>query len=223
MSAVLLDIEGTVSDKRFVTQTLFPFARERIADFVALHQLQPEVAAAIALMREKLGQRDASVDDIGHALVRWIDEDRKEEPLKTLQGLIWAQGYASGALISHIYADVPPALERWKRAGKRLAIFSSGSIGAQKLLFAHTSVGDLTPYFSGYFDLSTGPKMEAASYLTIAKALDHLPRDVTFYSDATREVEAALAAGMQSILVERDGPIAGAPDLKRITDFAGQQ
>lgn len=222
MSAILLDIEGTVSDKRFVTQKLFPFARERIAEFILQHQREPQVASALALMREKLGRKSASIEEIGHALERWIDEDRKEEPLKTLQELVRAQGYASGALVSHIYADVPPALERWKRAGKRIAIFSSGSIAAQKLLFSHTEMGDLTPYFSAYFDLSTGPKMEASSYVKIAKALDHASKDVRFYSDIVKEVEAALAAGMAAVLVERDGPVAGGEGLKRIPNFASE-
>ena len=222
MSAILLDIEGTVSDKRFVTEHLFPFARERITAFIAERRGEPEMGLVIGLMRQKLGRRDANLDDIGAELERWIDEDRKEEPLKTLQGFIWAEGYESGALISHIYEDVPPAIERWERAGKRIAIFSSGSIGAQKLLFAHTAKGDLTPYLSGHFDLSTGPKMEAASYMKIAKSLDLLPGEIHFYSDAPREVEAAVAAGMAATLVERDGPVSGYPDLRRITTFAGE-
>ena len=222
MSAILLDIEGTVSDKKFVTQVLFPFARERIKAFIRTHAEEPEVANALRLMREKLGHRAASTEDIGRALERWIDEDRKEEPLKSLQGLIWAEGYASGTLVSHIYPDVPPALERWKRAGKAIAIFSSGSVAAQKLFFAHTEKGDLTPFFSSYFDLSTGPKFEAASYTKIAKALDHPPKEVRFYSDVVREIDAALAAGMAAVLVERDGPVESSGAFRRIGDFTGE-
>src|SRR5262245_7711371 len=124
MSAILLDIEGTVSDKPFVTETLFPFARERIARFVSERRGEPEMGLVLGLRRQKLGRRDATIEEIGAELERWIDQDRKEEPLKTLQGFIWAEGYDSGALISHIYDDVPAALERWKQAGKRLAIFS---------------------------------------------------------------------------------------------------
>ncbi|MFZ1992412.1 MAG: acireductone synthase [Alphaproteobacteria bacterium] len=222
MGAILLDIEGTVSDKRFVAETLFPFARKRIKAFMRDHARDGEVAAAASLMRAKMGRPDAGPDEIGAELEHWIDADKKEEPLKSLQGLIWKEGYDSGELVSHIYADVPPALERWRKAGKRIAIFSSGSVGAQKLLFAHTSIGDLTPYFSGYFDLSTGPKFEAASYVKIAKALDHQPSDIHFYSDAPREVEAALAAGLVATLVERDGPIEASPSFRRIQDFTGE-
>ena len=222
MTAILLDIEGTVSDKRFVAETLFPFARKRIKAFVRDHASDGAVAAALSLMRAKVGRAEASAEEIGTELERWIDQDKKEEPLKSLQGLIWKEGYDSGELVSHIYADVSAALERWRKAGKRIAIFSSGSVGAQKLLFSHTALGDLTPFFSGYFDLSTGPKFEAASYVKIAKALDHPPSDVRFYSDAPREVEAALAAGMIATLVERDGPIAANAAFRRIQDFTSE-
>lgn len=222
MGAILLDIEGTVSDKRFVAETLFPYARARIKAFMQAHARDGDVAAAMSLMRAKLGRTDASAEEIGAELERWIDQDKKEEPLKSLQGLIWKQGYDSGELISHFYADVPPALERWKKAGKRIAIFSSGSVAAQKLLFAHTSIGDLTPYFSGYFDLSTGPKFEAGSYAKIAKALDQSSADIHFYSDAPREVEAALAADMAATLVERDGPTKASSTFRRIQDFTGE-
>ena len=222
MSAVLLDIEGTVSDKRFVAETLFPFARKRIKAFMREHGRDGEVAAAASLMRAKLGRMDAGPEEVGAELERWIDEDRKEEPLKSLQALIWKEGYDSGELVSHIYADVPPALERWRAAGKRIAIFSSGSVGAQKLLFRHTSLGDLTPFFSGYFDLSTGPKFDAASYAKIAQAMNHQPADIHFYSDAPREVEGALAAGMKATLVERDGPIAAPSTFRRVQNFTGE-
>jgi enolase-phosphatase E1 len=219
MKAILLDIEGTVSDKRFVHETLFPFARARMGEFLAAHEHEPEVAKALGMMREKLKQPQAPVTAVAAELARWIDEDRKEEPLKTLQGLIWREGYQSGELVSHIYPDVPPALARWRKAGLRLAIFSSGSVAAQQLLFAHTSAGDLTPHLSDYFDLSTGPKHESASYTRIAKSLDCPPSDVRFYTDAPKEVAAAIEAGMDAVLVERDGPIDAPQRWRRIQDF----
>lgn len=220
MKWILLDIEGTVSDKRFVHETLFPFARTRMGTFLATHEREAEVAEALATMRAKLNRPGAGVAEIASELVCWIDEDRKEEPLKSLQGLIWREGYRSGALLSHIYPDVPPAFARWTKGGVRLAIFSSGSVAAQRLLFAHTSAGDLTPQLSAYFDLSTGPKHEAASYARIAKSLDCNPKDVRFYTDVPKEVSAALAAGLDAVLVERDGPIEAPKDWRRIQDFA---
>jgi enolase-phosphatase E1 len=222
MSAILLDIEGTVSDKRFVAELLFPFARKRIRDFIYTHANEPDVVAAMRMMIAKLGKRDASLQELATELERWIDEDRKEEPLKTLQGLIWKEGYDSGALISDIYPDVPAALQRWRDVGKRIAVFSSGSVAAQKLLFGHTDKGDLTPFLDAYFDLSTGPKFEPGSYAKIARALDLPPADICFYSDVPREVDAALTAGMAGVLVERDGPIEAQGTLRRIQSFAGE-
>lgn len=224
MKWVLLDIEGTVSDKRFVHETLFPFARARMATFLAAHGREADaaVADALAAMRAKLNRPNASIAEIAAELVRWIDEDRKEEPLKTLQGLIWREGYGSGTLVSHIYPDVPPAFSRWCDKGLCLAIFSSGSIAAQKLLFAHTAAGDLTPQLSAYFDLSTGPKFEAASYVRIAKTLDCPPAEMRFYSDAPKEIAAAREARIDAVLVERDGPIEAPRDWRRIQDFTGE-
>lgn len=43
-----------------------------------------------------------------------------------------------------VYEDVPPALERWTRAGKKVYIYSSGSVEAQVLLFKYSEAGDLT-------------------------------------------------------------------------------
>jgi enolase-phosphatase E1 len=223
MKAILLDIEGTVTDKRFVTETLFPFAREALGAFLAAQENEPDVANAIALMRQKLSRPGATREEISAELIRWIDEDRKEEPLKTLQGLIWRAGFERGELVAHLYPDVAPAFERWRAAGLTLAIFSSGSVAAQKLLFAHTVAGDLTSCLAAYFDLATGPKHEAMSYARIAKALDLQPVEIRFYTDAPKEVAAALEAGLEAVFVERDGRVEAPPAWRRITDFTGEQ
>jgi enolase-phosphatase E1 len=71
---------------------------------------------------------------IVETLQGWIDQDRKHTALKALQGLIWEAGYRDGDFTAPLYPDVAPAL----RAGTRrhpLAVYSSGSVPAQKLLF----------------------------------------------------------------------------------------
>jgi enolase-phosphatase E1 len=222
MKAILLDIEGTVSAKRFVHHTLFPYAREHMRAFLAANEMRPEIASLIEQMRVKLNRPGASREEVADGLIRWIDEDRKEEPLKTLQGFIWKEGYERGRFVSHLYPDVKPAIERWRKKGLTIAIFSSGSVGAAKLFFAHAEAGDLTPLLAQYFDLSTGPKYEAASYARIAKALDLQPAEIRFYSDAPKEVAAALEAGLEAVLVERDGRIDAPHAWRRITDFTGE-
>ncbi|AJP71734.1 acireductone synthase [Sphingomonas hengshuiensis] len=192
--AILLDIEGTTTSIAFVAETLFPFARKHLVEFVCAN---PEVSAPI--LAEVPG------DDKVATLLGWIDEDRKATPLKTLQGLIWEAGYASGELAGHVYPDTPDALQRWHAAGIAIHIYSSGSVAAQKLLFGHSVAGDLTRFLGGYFDTTTGPKREADSYARIAAALSLPPSAILFVSDIQPEVDAARAAGLQALLIDRDG------------------
>lgn len=205
--AILTDIEGTTSSIAFVTDTLFPYARDRLAGYVAAHpgQVAPLLDAVCA---EEPG-------DPVETLLRWIEEDRKATPLKTLQGLIWAEGYADGTLKGHVYADAADALRRWHAAGLKLYVYSSGSVAAQKLIFGHSNAGDLTPLFSGYFDTVTGPKREPGSYRRIADAIGLPPGEILFLSDNAQEIDAARAAGMQVLHVDRE---TGSGD---IASFAG--
>ncbi len=188
--AVLTDIEGTTSSIAFVTETLFPYARSRMARYVA------EYPGLVA---------DIPGDDPVATLLGWMDVDAKGTALKTLQGLIWAEGYADGALHGHVYPDAAAGLRRWHRAGMALYVFSSGSVAAQKLIFGHSIEGDLTPVFSGYFDTTTGSKREPAAYTKIADAIGETPADILFLSDTPAEVFAARGAGMAALLIDRSG------------------
>jgi len=201
--AVLTDIEGTTTDIAFVHKVLFPYSRERIGAFVANHADDPEVRAALAEIRAGEGRGDMGLDEIVPLLLRWIDEDRKAKPLKTLQGLIWREGYESGVLKSHLYSDVAPALRRWHGAGVALFVYSSGSVAAQKLLFAHTGEGDLTPVFSGFFDTAVGPKVEARSYAAILESIGREGAAVLFLSDHDGELAAARSAGLRIVKLDR--------------------
>jgi enolase-phosphatase E1 len=197
VKAILTDIEGTTSSIAFVAETLFPYARARLADYVAAHPVETApILAEIAA---------AEPGDPIATLRRWIDEDRKATPLKLLQGMIWADGYASGDFTGHVYADAVAGLRRWHQAGVKLYVFSSGSVGAQKLLFGHSDAGDLTPLFTGYFDTTTGPKREAESYAKIAAAIGVEAEAVLFLSDTPQEVAAARAAGLAARLIDRAG------------------
>jgi enolase-phosphatase E1 len=142
--------------------------------------------------------RELTVDEAATVLEQWIAEDKKHTPLKTLQGMIWRQGYESGELKGHVYDDTPDFLRRCHGKGLRLYVYSSGSVEAQKLIFAHTAFGDLTPLFSGYFDTRVGPKREAQSYKTILRDLALSGQDVLFLSDIGEELDAARAAGMKT-------------------------
>lgn len=217
---VLLDIEGTTTPVDFVYQTLFPFARKRLADYLSENFSEDEMQSILAQLSEEHGRDVAANLDppllanqppethltTATAYLYWLmDRDRKSTPLKSLQGRIWQQGYETGELLSEVFADVPEAFLKWKSRKKHLAIFSSGSVLAQKLLFAHTLAGDLTKYLSAYFDTNIGPKREAESYRRIAEALQQQPQEVIFFSDVVAELDAAQAAGMQTVLCLRPG------------------
>lgn len=204
--AVVMDIEGTTSAARHVYEVLFPYARQHMSAWVVEHQDDPLTMAAVAEVADGLGVPSTDTEAIVGQLTRWIDEDVKAAPLKTLQGLIWEQGYARGELTSHVFDDVPPALEDWSGDGVLLAIYSSGSVAAQRSLFAHAPQGDLNRLIGANFDITTaGPKREADSYRRIAESLDIEPADLLFLSDVQEELDAAREAGWQVVGLLRAG------------------
>lgn len=203
ITTILTDIEGTTTDIRFVHDVLFPYAREQLPEFVRTHEADLEVSKQLIATAQEIDQPEADVETLIAQLIQWIDEDKKITPLKALQGLIWAAGYENGDFQGHVYPDAVEQLKAWHAANLTLAIFSSGSIRAQKLLFGHTSAGDLTPLFSYYFDTTSGPKKSATAYHTIATALATPAKSILFLSDVIAELDAAAAAGFKTCLLVR--------------------
>jgi enolase-phosphatase E1 len=205
VAAIVIDIEGTTTPIAFVTETLFPYAAQALPDFVRECAGEVEVAAALAAARELAGDPSLTDEAVVGVLLEWIAADRKATPLKTLQGLIWSRGYADGTLRSQFYDDVAPALRRWRRAERRLFVYSSGSVEAQRLLFRHGPPGDLTTLIEGYFDTRVGPKLERQSYARIAGAIGVPASRILFLSDHDGELDAAAAAGWRTASLDRDG------------------
>jgi enolase-phosphatase E1 len=202
--AVLTDIEGTTSSLSFVKDVLFPYARARMAGFVNEHAQDPRVAPLLDAARREAGDPALSQEGVVGQLVTWIDEDRKITPLKALQGMIWERGYRDGDFRGHVYADAEQALRDWRAQGLALYVYSSGSVQAQRLLFAHTGFGDLTPLFDGYFDTTVGGKRDSASYQVIAERIGIPPGEILFLSDTGAELDAAAAAGCRTVWLVRD-------------------
>jgi enolase-phosphatase E1 len=225
---ILLDVEGTTSSISFVYDVLFTFAREHIADFLSRHRDDPTVCELAGRLATEAGApvpttlTPAETTRIALAAIDLMNRDVKSTPLKALQGMIWRSGFDSGELVSHVFDDVPPALEQWTNAGLDVRIYSSGSIEAQKLFFGHTSFGDLTPHLRGHYDTTTGPKREPASYARIAADMAIEPRQILFVSDVGEELDAARAAGMATALAIRPGNREPGGDLDhdRISSFA---
>ena len=231
-AALLLDVEGTTTPEDFVTRVLFPYAREHVRDF--LLRRASEVRDDLALLfsehdaDRRMGQSPppwrggspAESLDSATAYVHWLmDRDRKSTALKALQGRIWDEGYQAGHLRGQVYPDVPRAFARWRAQGRDVAVFSSGSVLAQKLLFSRSEAGDLTPSIRAYFDTTTGAKGDAESYRKIAHALGHAPAEVLFLSDATAELDAARAAGMATGLCVREAGRPGSTDHPVVHSF----
>lgn len=219
---VLLDVEGTTSAVAYVYDVMFPYARQRMAEYLdATWGSRPLVEAAEQVARDAghasldawlaaAGGCDPKRLVLDEAL-RLMDADVKATGLKKLQGLVWQAGFESGELRAHVFPDVPPALAAWRNGGVDVRIYSSGSIHAQRLFFGHSEAGDLLPLISGHYDTTTGPKREAASYAQIATDWRLPPARVLFLSDIVAELDAALSAGMQTALVLRPGNTAVEP------------
>ena len=206
VDAVVLDIEGTTSATGFVVDALYPYSRSRFAALLSERAEDPVVARAIAQVRELTDSPDADAVQIEKYLNTWLDEDRKATPLKTLQGVIWSEGFARGDLVSHFYDDVVPALRAWHSAGLRLYVYSSGSVAAQRAWFTSSPEGDLLPLVSGLYDTeNAGPKQEPESYRRIAEATGVEPSRLLFLSDRPGELDAAVAAGWHAVGVRRPG------------------
>jgi enolase-phosphatase E1 len=214
MKGILLDIEGTTTPISFVYDVLFPYARAHVGE-----NLGTEDVAALRLSYEaevQNGFTPPAWSDAPIAYVHWLmDQDRKSTALKNLQGKIWLTGYQQGALHGEVFGDVPSALARWHEEGFDIRIYSSGSRLAQRLLFSSTKSGDLTKFLNGYFDTTTGPKVETESYVAIGLAFGYRPGEILFVSDVVRELDAARKAGMQTALCIRPGNLPQSPGTHR--------
>ncbi|MGD0628087.1 MAG: acireductone synthase [Terracidiphilus sp.] len=231
----LLDVEGTVAPIAFVYEQLFPYARAHFESFLEQNRSNAAVAADLTLLAQEnraeadpgapgmapvlshkidlvilseasfSGVEGSAFRNAALAYLNWLmDRDRKSTALKSLQGKIWKAGFESGELKGTLFADVPDALRRWS-ADARVAIYSSGSVEAQQLVFRHSIFGDLTGLISAYFDTRTGPKQASASYAAIAAVMSVEPHEVLFLSDVVRELDAAREAGSRTRLVAREG------------------
>lgn len=222
----LLDVEGTTSPISLVYEQLFPYAKKHMEPYLRAHVREPWIDAALAadlvlLAEENAGEAaetgapkltapedEASWESVvpeAAAYLLWLmEKDRKSTALKALQGRVWRAGFEAGELVGTLFDDVPKAIARWNQHAP-VAIYSSGSVEAQRLLFAHSSAGDLTPYLAGFFDTRMGAKTQSASYAAIAQAAGVEASGILFFSDVLRELDPAREAGCQTRLVLRDG------------------
>lgn len=223
IKVVLCDIEGTTTSISFVKDTLFPYALMNVQSFLNDNWNDPSTQKAVVDLREQsktdlksdlkgvtvlLDEDKDKIEQIAAIVenVKWqMANDRKEAPLKNLQGLIWAKGYKDGTIKGHVYPDVPKAFDSWIEHGTKIYIYSSGSVAAQKLIFEHTELGDLLPKLSGHFDTAVGMKQDSNSYLNILKDIGCVASETLFLTDIVLEATAAMKADINVVLLDRPG------------------
>jgi enolase-phosphatase E1 len=217
-NAALIDIEGTVGSIAFVRDVLFPYAAQRIEGYVRARERDPALAAILDQTARESGAPRDDLDALLAALHHWSDRDVKVTPLKTLQGMIWVEGFESSGIRGHLYPDAIDALHRFHDAGVALYVYSSGSVPAQKLLFGHSVAGDLLPLFSGFYDTSIGGKRERTSYERILREIGTAPNETIFFSDSQAELDAARETGIVTVQLAR--PQDGTAPTTRHTSVA---
>jgi len=226
IKAIVTDIEGTTSSIDFVHKVLFPYASEHLPAYVRDHQHEPAVVSLLQDVASLINKPGAGPEELISTLLQWIKDDNKATPLKALQGLIWEHGYKTRAFTGHVYDEVESNLKKWFDQGIALYVYSSGSTAAQKLLFGYSAAGDLTCYFSGYFDTRIGNKREQRSYEAIVSQLGLPAQDILFLSDVIEELDAAAKTGMQTIQLVREpgmstGTHISVADFDKITLLPG--
>ncbi|KAG0317718.1 Enolase-phosphatase E1 [Dissophora globulifera] len=229
---VVSDIEGTTTPIVFVKENLFPYVTNNLPDFLKRNWASDEMTSAVEALRAQATKDLAdglstatpiatesdviSAEKVQQdviASIAWqMAADRKIGPLKAFQGYMWREGYGNGDLKGDIYDDVVPAFDQWKAEGKKLYIYSSGSVPAQKLIFGFSKKGDMLHYFSGYYDTDIGHKVQAESYSKIASDIGVAPSKILFLSDNIHEIVAAKKAGLQAVVLDRPGNAELTPD-----------
>lgn len=219
--SIICDIEGTTSSISFVKDVLYPYVKKNVEEYLKAHWSEDATKTVVAALREQADEdkkaevegvvpipAEESEDVIPEVIknVEWqMTLDRKVGALKTLQGLVWAQGYKDGTIKGHVYEDVAKALEQWTEGGRKVYVYSSGSVDAQKLLFEHSEQGDLVKYFAGYYDTKIGAKQEKDSYAAILKNIEVTAEDALFLTDIIAEAKAAKEAGLNVVVLDRPG------------------
>lgn len=214
VKAILTDIEGTTTSIASVKEGLFTYAKIHVKGYLKAHQHEE----AVKNIMEEISP-GADLNKVVDVALDWMNKDLKMKPLKTLQGMIWKEGYEDGTLKGHLYLDAKTQMEKWKKEGFPLFVFSSGSVQAQRDLFSHSIFGDLSHLFSGNFDTQVGTKTERESYEKIGRAMNRDPREVLFLSDVTAELDAAKAAGFKTVLLCRDTALPQDCPHPAVSDF----
>lgn len=203
---ILFDVEGTTTSIDFVKSVLFPYSLEKLSSFIDQHQNSFDFQQAFKLISDTIDSemnKKIKVKELSELLGQWIQQDRKHTGLKQIQGMIWEMGYKSGEIKGHVYPEVLDVFQKINENKINIAIYSSGSVLAQKLLFKFSCLGDMSPLIKDYFDTQVGIKSDSRSYEKIITQFKASPADVLFLSDVPLELHAAEKIGLNVLQVVR--------------------
>lgn len=218
IKAILTDIEGTTSSLTFVRDVLDPYTRERVKAFIREHGGDAAVSKLLDDLRRNVGQ-ELSDEEMAEQIARWIEEGRKVNALKLLQGLVWENGYRNNRFKGHIYEDSLRNLRNWKERGLGIYGFSAGAASAQKLLFGFSEYGDVTGIFDDFFDTNVGSKEDPTAYQSIATSIGLNPAEVLYIADSREELDAARQVGMYTVWVVREGALDPEATHRQVQSF----
>lgn len=135
-----------------------------------------------------------------------MDYETADPAVKAVQAVVYADLFADKKLHSHVFPDVDTFFrfaggpDMSKRT--HIALYSTDSVAAQKLIMANTEYGDLNPFVTAYFDPAlVGTKLSPKSYMKICTLLSEQlaispeDMDVVFVTDNASEASAAETSG----------------------------
>lgn len=219
VKAVLLDIEGTIMSHSFVKEVLLPYVSANISDYVWDYEL--DIAQHLGAVRVEEKNPDLSAQEVIEVLLRYIEEDAENKSLQALQALVFAQGYESHNVRTPVYEDALRAFKRWRKQRVQIHVYSSRSAQEQRLLFAHTQVGDINGSFDKVFDTQIGERELSESYEKIAASIGFSTSEVLFITDNVEYAVTASNAEMKVIVLDRQACIEDAYGRQIEHDFDG--
>ncbi|XP_045039597.2 enolase-phosphatase E1 isoform X3 [Desmodus rotundus] len=204
---------------------LFPYIKENVKEYLQTHWEEEECQQDVSLLRKQAEEdshlvgavpipaaSENGADDLQHTIQAVVDNvcwqmslDRKTTALKQLQGHMWRAAFAAGRVKAEFFEDVVPAVRKWREAGMKVYVYSSGSVEAQKLLFGYSTEGDILELIDGHFDTKIGHKVESESYRKIADSIGCSTSNILFLTDITPEASAAEKADVHVAVVIRPG------------------
>lgn len=187
--AILLDFHGTISERHWEDKVIFPYVKRAMNSFLRENRTSEPVQRCLAgLKNESFEQRfrhkyeDAPIindqveseemdpnetaDQMSDFLLWQINNKKETKDTQIVERLVWEDGFRRKQISTPLYDDVMPCVRSWhEKYGCLIYIISSVDSDTLKLLFEHTTAGNLDQYITGYVgSRKLGDKMITDTY-----------------------------------------------------------